>query len=88
LKLGVAERHHLKYLDDAENFSALKSLANQFFAADMAIAFSSLAVDADASTGEVNRGAPASPGEPRSEMVKEALRIFGGSVRNVRKETV
>ena len=83
LKIGVAERHHMSYLDDADNFSALKSLAKQFFSADMSITLTLLAADAEAQAGAV---ASAGQGEERSPMVNEALRIFGGSVRSVRKE--
>ncbi|MBI2366080.1 MAG: DNA polymerase III subunit gamma/tau [Deltaproteobacteria bacterium] len=88
LKIGVTERHHMNYLLDADNFSALKSLAKQFFSPDMSLTLTPLAVDAEAKTGDIARGAPASQGEERSEMVKEALRIFGGSVRSERKESV
>ena len=88
LNIGVAERHHLSYLNDAENFSALKHLANRFFSADLSIALALLAPGAEAKTHDSGPGAPAGQGEERSEMVKEALRIFGGSVRSVRKETV
>jgi len=85
LKIGVAERHHMSYLDDADNFSVLKSLAKQFFSADMSITLTLLAADAQAQAGAV---ASAGQGEERSPMVNEALRIFGGSVRSVRKQTV
>jgi DNA polymerase-3 subunit gamma/tau len=85
LKIGVAERHHMSYLDDADNFSVLKSLAKQFFSADMSITLTLLAADAEAQAGAV---ASAGQGEERSPMVNEALRIFGGSVRSVRKQTV
>ena len=88
LKIGVTERHHMSYLVDADNFSALKSLAKQFFSADMSLTLTPLAADAEATVSNIARGAPASQGEERSEMVKEALRIFGGSVKSVRKETV
>jgi hypothetical protein len=86
LKIGVAERHHLNYLQDADNFSALKSLAKQFFADDVALSIT--AVDAK-SSGPKNE-----PGGTEAEsvaaagntMVEEALRIFGGSIRAVRRE--
>lgn len=85
LKIGVTERHHLKYLQDAENFSILKSLANQFFAADLAISFA--VVDADnPATGETALGGALPRSDEKSEMVKEALRIFGGAVKTVRRE--
>jgi DNA polymerase III subunit gamma/tau len=85
LKIGVTERHHMSYLVDADNFSALKSLAKQFFSADMSLTLMPMAADAEAQAGAV---APSGQGEERSPMVNEALRIFGGSVRSVRKQTV
>jgi hypothetical protein len=39
--------------------------------------------DSVSSTAETTEG---NAGDERSSMVKEALRIFGGSVRNVRSE--
>ena len=85
LKIGVTERHHLNYLQDAENLSVLKSLANQFFADDLAISLA--VIDADSlPTGETTPGAALSRSDEKSEMVKEALRIFGGAVKTVRRE--
>jgi hypothetical protein len=85
LKIGVTERHHLNYLQDAENLSALKGLAKQFFAEDLAISLA--AVGADSLPKVETAPGAASPGpEGKSEMVKEALRIFGGAVKTVRRE--
>ena len=85
LKIGVTERHHLNYLQDAETLSVLKSLANQFFADDLAISLA--VIDADSlPTGETAPGAALSRSDEKSEMVKEALRIFGGAVKTVRRE--
>ncbi len=85
LKIGVTERHHLQYLQDTENFSVLKSLANQFFAADLAISFA--VVDADKSgTSETATSGAVPRSDEKSEIVKEALRIFGGAVKTVRRE--
>jgi DNA polymerase-3 subunit gamma/tau len=85
LKIGVSERHHLNYLQDAENLLVLKTLAKQFFADDLAISFSPIGADS-LPKSETAPGA-ASPGpEGKSEMVKEALRIFGGAVKTVRRE--
>ncbi|HUR71169.1 MAG TPA: DNA polymerase III subunit gamma/tau [Candidatus Limnocylindrales bacterium] len=86
LKVIVAERHHLGFLQDADNFLSLRTLAKQFFGQDVTIQFV-------ASTGDsappITADASATGGAAgdRSEMVKEALRIFGGSVRSVRRET-
>ena len=86
LKVSVAERHHLGFLQDADNLASLRALAKQFFGQDVTIQFvastgdSAPAITADASATGGAAG-------DRSEMVKEALRIFGGSVRSVRRET-
>jgi DNA polymerase III subunit gamma/tau len=85
LKIGVTERHHLNYLQDAENFSVLKSLANQFFADDLAISFAIIDAGSLPAGGTAPGEAP-SRSEEKSEMVKEALRIFGGEVKAVRRE--
>ena len=85
LKIGVTERHHLNFLQDAENFSILKNLANQFFDDDLAISYA--VIDADSlPTGETAPGEALPRSDEKSEMVKEALRIFGGAVKTVRRE--
>ena len=86
LRLGVAEGHHLAYLQDGENLAALKALAKEFFARELAIQLVATAAVRDgAANSPYDRADEASP--ERSEMVKEALRIFGGSVRSVRRES-
>ncbi len=85
LKIGLTERHHLNYLQDAENFSVLRTLAGQFFSDDLAISFA--VVDpANPATGETAPGEALPRSDEKSEMVKEALRIFGGAVKTVRRE--
>lgn len=85
LKISVAERHHLGFLQDADNLAALRELAKRFFAQEVTIQFVAAGVDAvPADNSEVPR--PGGAADDRSEMVKEALRIFGGSVRSVRRE--
>jgi DNA polymerase III subunit gamma/tau len=82
LRLSVAERQHLAFLQDADNLASLRDLAKQFFAQEVTIQFVASAAD-----GAVDVAVDASnTGDDRSEMVKEALRIFGGSVRSVRRE--
>jgi hypothetical protein len=85
LKIGMGEGHHLRYLQDADNFSALKSLANQFFEREVALSIATVAVPA--ATSEAEREAVLAEGEQTSEMAKEVLRIFGGSVKGIRKES-
>ncbi len=84
MKIGVGERHHLSFLLDSDNFSDLRELARQFFSADVALQVVQLA--APEAAGAPLSAPGASAGDERSPMVKEALRIFGGSVRNVRRE--
>jgi DNA polymerase-3 subunit gamma/tau len=86
LKIGVSERHHLAFLQDVDNLATLKDLARRFFAQDVALQISSEASSAAPPAGEPGFAVPAGPAEERSEMVKEALRIFGGSIRNVRRD--
>jgi DNA polymerase-3 subunit gamma/tau len=86
LRIGVAERHHLVFLQDSDNFATLKDLAKRFFAADVAVQISAMLADTSALPADRSASASAGPAADRSEMVKEALRIFGGSVRTVRRE--
>jgi DNA polymerase III subunit gamma/tau len=81
LTIGVAEKHHLRYLQDAENMALLKSFAKRFFSRDVTIELTQLG----AASAKAQQTAPAS-GETGSEIVNEALRIFGGSIKGVRKE--
>jgi DNA polymerase-3 subunit gamma/tau len=86
LKIGVAERHHLRYLQDPDNLVALRSLASQFFSGEVMISVSALAAEPATSLGETTAGAAGGKTDARSEMVSEALRILGGSIRTVRRE--
>ena len=85
LRVGIVERHHLNYLQDMENLSALTNLAKQFFAADVTVDITGLAAD-DAARKNESLGTGAAEQGEGSPMVKEALRIFGGSVKTVRRE--
>ncbi len=83
LTIGIAEKHHLNYLQDLENMTLLRSFAKRFFSREMTIQLSQL----DAAPARSQQGALAS-GESGSEMVKEALRIFGGSIKGVRTDKI
>jgi len=61
-------------------------LARQFFATEVAVEVTALAQDGAPKPAAASTGSPGKPTEERSDMVKEALRIFGGSVRSVRRE--
>jgi len=85
LKVSVAERHHLGFLNDADNLAELGELAKRFFGVDAIIQFVAAAGEIAPLTS-LDGARAESAAEDRSEMVKEALRIFGGSVRSVRRE--
>jgi DNA polymerase III subunit gamma/tau len=81
LTVGVAEKHHLSYLQDIENMTLLRSFAKRFFSREMSIQLTQL----DAAGANSQQG-PLAGGETGSEMVKEALRVFGGSIKGVRTD--
>jgi DNA polymerase III subunit gamma/tau len=81
LTVGVAEKHHLSYLQDIENMTLLRSFAKRFFSREMTIQLTQL----DAAGANSQQG-PQAGGETGSEMVKEALRVFGGSIKGVRTD--
>jgi len=83
MRIGVSERHHLAFLLDGDNLATLKEQASRFFAQDVNVQIVNMIADSVSSTAETTEG---NAGDERSPMVKEALRIFGGSVRNVRSE--
>jgi DNA polymerase-3 subunit gamma/tau len=83
LRIGVGERHHLAFLLDGDNLASLREEAKKFFAQEVNVQIVNLVVDVADSREPA--AAPA-PVQDRSPMVNEALRIFGGSVRNVRRD--
>jgi hypothetical protein len=86
LKIGVAEPHHLNYLQDADNFSALKSLAKRFFAGDVAVNVTAVDPKTSGTKNETTGTEAAGVAVEASSMVEEALRIFGGSIKAVRRD--
>ena len=84
LRIGVTERHHLAFLLDGDNLASLRAAARKFFNQDVNVQIVSLVADTavDARDAEPTNN----PAADRSPMVNEALRIFGGSVRNVRRD--
>jgi DNA polymerase-3 subunit gamma/tau len=81
LALEVEGRLHLNYLQDPENLNALKEIARRFFSADVSV---SLALQEKKQRSEAaefeSSGAADAP-----DVVQEALRIFGGSVKQVKR---
>lgn len=86
LKITVSERQHLAFLQDSDNFMTLKELATRFFAQDVTIQIAGVVADSALKPSEMNPQPSMNSSEDRSPMVKEALRIFGGSIRNVRRD--
>ncbi|HSE90169.1 MAG TPA: DNA polymerase III subunit gamma/tau [Candidatus Binatia bacterium] len=86
LKIGVAERHHLNYLQDADHLSMLKDLAKRFFGDEVAVHITAADPESFSRKGEPTGTGTMSPGDEGTPMVKEALRIFGGSIKTVRRE--
>ena len=84
LKIGVEERYHLGYLQDAENLSSLKELACRFFSREVAVGITSVPPRKRELRDEAANGS--SPlNEAGNNMVRETLRIFGGSVKEIKK---
>ena len=86
LKIGVAEGHHLNYLQDPDNLSVLKNLAKRFFGDDVAVHITAADPESLGRRIETTGIGTTSPGDEGSTIVKEALRIFGGSIKTVRRE--
>ena len=86
LKIAVSERHHLAFLQDADNMATLKDLARKFFTEEVSVQILSELSSPAASAPFGSGATPSAAGSERSDMVKEALRIFGGSIRNVRRD--
>lgn len=88
LKIGVEERYHLSYLQDPENLSSLKDLARRFFSQEVAVGIT--AVGPQRAEAKNEAGHPADPSgsynDKGNDLVNETLRIFGGSVRGVKRE--
>ncbi len=83
LTIGVGEKYHLSYLQDPENLTLLKELASRFFSTDITVSVTSTASEKH---GESRWTQPAGTGGEGNDLVREALRIFGGSIREVKKE--
>jgi hypothetical protein len=86
LKIGVAERHHFNYLQDPDNLSVLKNLATRFFGVDVTVQITAPDPETSGRRTETTATPTASLEDQGDTMVKEALRIFGGSIKTVRRE--
>jgi DNA polymerase-3 subunit gamma/tau len=86
LSVGVGERLKLSSLQDGENLAALKNIAGSFFSADTTIEVKLVAERPAGKEPATDSAGGASAAAERSEMVNEAVRIFGGTVRSVRRD--
>ena len=84
LEIGVGERHHLSYLQDPENLTVLKDFARRFFTSEVNVIVSNFDVGSSVSKNETVETA-AIADKSDNNMVDEALRIFGGSIKEVKK---
>lgn len=78
VEIGEVPGHYLDYLKDPENLSLLKGCAKRFFQRDIQFVVKP--------TFQVQTPVPASGGSPPAELshqewIQEALRVFGGTVR-------
>ena len=80
LMIGVKDRYNLSYFQDPETLSLLKNFAQQFFSAEVAIAISRLPSEPSTEKDDITKVARINNDDGK-DMVKETLRIFGGSVK-------
>ena len=85
LKIGVEDRHHLSYLQDRENLSMLKDFANRFFSSDVKVVISSSAIKSPDAVQASDLSKTVTGGG--GDVVQEALRIFGGSIKEVKERS-
>ncbi len=87
LTIGVEEKYHLDYLQDPEHLSPLKELARRFFSGEMVVRV--IPAGSKKQEGQIDATKPAhvQPGmDEGKDIVKEALRIFGGTIQGARRE--
>jgi DNA polymerase-3 subunit gamma/tau len=84
LEVGVGEGHNLSYLQDPENLTTLKDFARRFFASEVDVIVSKLDALPSVSKSEKIEATTVAE-EIENNMVDEALRIFGGSIKEVKK---
>ena len=83
LKIGVEDRHHLTYLQDQDNLTALKEYARRFFSGEVSVMISPLSGKSGGGGKVANPNSPTV--DAKSGMVEEALKIFGGSIRDIKE---
>ena len=84
LEIGVGERLQLNYLMDPENLTTLKDYACRFFSSEVTVIVSSLIGKSLVSESKTV-GPKQFVDDGKNNMVEETLRIFGGSIKEVKK---
>jgi DNA polymerase-3 subunit gamma/tau len=83
LRLAVDEKHHLSYLQDRENLAILKDFIRRFFATNAPVSVvAGAGKKTEATSGDRRTERSEGDADP---LVNEALRIFGGSIKEVRR---
>lgn len=77
LGIGIMDGAHMRYLRDAENFGELTALARQFFSPGIVVTLQALSGESQDSGDQTAAGQAGDP----EDLVQEALRIFGGSLK-------
>jgi DNA polymerase-3 subunit gamma/tau len=85
LKIAVEDRHHLSYLQDRENLSMLKDFANRFFSSDVKVVISPSTIKSPGADQGSDLSKTTTGGG--GDVVEEALRIFGGSIKEVKERS-
>lgn len=85
LTIEVDDRHQLSYLQDPDHLSSLEDLARRFFATEVkaSVVCSASKAGGPDSERESFRELPRGEGEDK---VEEVLKIFGGSIREIKRE--
>ena len=86
MEIGVGNKHHLSILQDAENLSNLETYAYRYFSNKVALTITSLSPGLSVDKkGSGNMGK--SVYREENDKVKAALGIFGGTIRNIKRNT-
>jgi DNA polymerase-3 subunit gamma/tau len=85
LKIAVEDRHHLSYLQDRENLSMLKDFASRFFSSDVKVVISPSTIKSPGADQGSDLSKTTTGGG--GDVVEEALRIFGGSIKEVKERS-
>jgi DNA polymerase III subunit gamma/tau len=85
LTIGIEERHHLKYFQDPEHLSMVKDFARRFFSHEVSVSIAPLEEKGPPHEAGKLASNPARLNDETDEVDREAARIFGGSVKQVKR---